>query len=86
MDNLLEIDGKVYRAKNPYALSEFLRLNARRYDKSWDVVSKSLEIKEVLAPLIPIGVGIGVPALITWIITREQKEILLKSYVEPVFR
>jgi len=81
IETYTEIDGKRYKLKSQEALVKYLNHNAKFVTKAspTDPVTKSQ--LSSFAPLIPIGVGILGGAIATWAINREQKEYILKNFI-----
>lgn len=77
MVDVVKIDGKDYGVKYPTLLSRYLHENAR-----FQGDSKGVLVKEALSALVVIGIAIGGAVAATWYITYEQKDHILKEYVE----
>jgi len=82
MSEIIELDGKRYTTGFPNSLEKYLKENAKRV--SGKTPSEIKESLSALAPLIPIAIGIGAGAIATWVVNKEQKEQILKEYLEPL--
>lgn len=77
-EEVIKIDGKEYKIKYPHLLREYLQKNCRYEEKT--IEGKTTKELADLATLAPIAVGIIGGAFTTWLISREQKEKIVKEY------
>lgn len=83
MENHIEIEGKKYGTRYPVTVNNYLKENAKKIDEP-QIIGKSLEFKEAFAPLIPIAVALVGGAIATWLVNKEQKEHLIRKYLELI--
>ena len=79
MDTIL-LEGKKYTTRFPNLLQSYLASNARLIDSKR---KSETEVKEFssIAPLVVIGTGIAGGTFLTWALSKEQKEHIIKEYL-----